>query len=180
MLYPIAIPSASLLFFFRLRAVFLGNKLVTSTFAILWLCELATSLMYPLSFPLGYVTSNNVDESMPSACLPHFDQDAGKVLLLPITMTFLFDTLVLIAISWRLTKNTHTEQGFRNGVRTFFGGKYLPAFSQALLQDNQLYYLCVVPVILGQASVKELTAIVKGDRTADITHDRPILFPLKD
>jgi hypothetical protein len=50
------------------------------------------------------------------------------------------DTLVFLAISWRLSRNAYPlESGI--GVRVFIFGEYLPLFSKVLLRDGQAYYL---------------------------------------
>lgn len=58
------------------------------------------------------------------------------------------DTLVFMAISWRLMTNMHGEHRFGTLVKGFVTGKYLPTFSKSLLQAGQLYYMCVFPRIV--------------------------------
>ena len=51
------------------------------------------------------------------------------------------DTLVLLAVTVGLVMNTHLEPTLKQGIRTVMYGDYLPAFSRAMLRDNQMYYL---------------------------------------
>lgn len=52
------------------------------------------------------------------------------------------DTLVFLAISWRLMKNAYVDQtNIKRQVRTMVLGDYMPAFSRGLLKDGQAYYL---------------------------------------
>jgi hypothetical protein len=64
-----------------------------------------------------------------------------------------YDTLVFIAITWRLVRDgTHCGLNNNNNTRkkggsspwSFIFGKHLPAFSRSLLQDGQVYYLSTV------------------------------------
>ncbi|KAJ7619698.1 hypothetical protein FB45DRAFT_1096120 [Roridomyces roridus] len=60
------------------------------------------------------------------------------------------DTIIFLAISWRLFQNSHTTTVTREshldmkGVVSFFTGSKLPRFSRALLHDGQVYYLVTV------------------------------------
>jgi hypothetical protein len=54
------------------------------------------------------------------------------------------DTLVFLAISWRLSCNSYDPYTLRSGIRFLIFGDYLPVFSKALLQDGQAYYLLAI------------------------------------
>ncbi|KAJ3505265.1 hypothetical protein NLJ89_g7508 [Agrocybe chaxingu] len=58
------------------------------------------------------------------------------------------DTLVFLAISWRLARISYTSNPLSGGIAAFFHGDYLPAFSRGLLQDGQAYYLTTVTTSL--------------------------------
>ena len=51
------------------------------------------------------------------------------------------DTLVLLAVTVGLVMNTRLDPTLKEGIRTVMYGDYLPAFSRAMLRDNQMYYL---------------------------------------
>lgn len=55
-----------------------------------------------------------------------------------------FDTLILLAISWRLSKISSMDEPGTNvgkSVNTMLFGTNLPAFAKSLLIDGQIYYL---------------------------------------
>ncbi|EGN93363.1 hypothetical protein SERLA73DRAFT_189575 [Serpula lacrymans var. lacrymans S7.3] len=132
--YAFAVPLSSLLFFFRVKAVFDNNKYIVTTGFILWLSVLASSLsiitaVHAITIgPTSYCTA----ESLKSY--------AGAA---PITV-LVHDTFVFMAISWRLLWTTSTHTGFKGWARAFVSGGYLPALSKSLLQDGQMYYLITV------------------------------------
>jgi len=51
------------------------------------------------------------------------------------------DTSVLLAVTAGLVMNTQVEPTLKEGIRAVVYGDYLPAFSRAILRDNQMYYL---------------------------------------
>lgn len=51
------------------------------------------------------------------------------------------DVLSFIAVTWRIIQNSFVETTFKNGFRVIVFGRYLPAFSRALLKDGQFYFL---------------------------------------
>ena len=130
-LFPIAIPTSSLLFFFRVRAVFGGNNYVVGFFAILWLAVLGTCITVTRS-----LTGINIGTT--KYCL-HFilKNFVSSACIVPLVN----DTLIFFAISYRLMRNTHVVYDIKTGFRTFLFGDYLPAFSRSLFQDGQMYYL---------------------------------------
>ena len=54
------------------------------------------------------------------------------------------DTLVFLAITGRIYCNSYAGRTLQVGVRILLFGDYLPAFSKAILQDGQAYYLLVL------------------------------------
>jgi hypothetical protein len=61
--------------------------------------------------------------------------------LVCIVIPFINDTLVLLAVTIGLGMHAHIEPNLKQGIRTVMYGDYLPAFSRAMLRDNQMYYL---------------------------------------
>jgi hypothetical protein len=57
------------------------------------------------------------------------------------------DTLVFLAITWRLSCNSYARHTLKNGFKFLVFGDYLPVFSKVLLQDGQAYYLLVLFLI---------------------------------
>jgi len=133
-LYVVAVPATSLLFFFRVRAMFNNNLYVTLFFSFMWLAVVGgsvTSTQGVTLVPLGttnYCTNGRMDEYViASGIIPLVN-----------------DTLVFIAISWRLVRGSHRGPIRKGGSWSFIFGKHLPAFSRSLLQDGQVYYLSTV------------------------------------
>ena len=131
-LYVIAIPATSLLFFFRVRAMYGNNLYVTLFFSFMLLAVVAgsvTSTQGVTLVPIGttnYCTNGRMDEYViASGIIPLVN-----------------DTLVFIAITWRLVRGSVRVPSTRTGGSwSFIFGKHLPAFSRSLLQDGQVYYL---------------------------------------
>jgi hypothetical protein len=131
--YPITVSATAFLFFFRARAIYGGSRLVTLLFGFLWLSVLATSITIPIS---GRAISFG---DPPQCIVAHgaaYNGSSG------ITIT-VHDTMVFFAISYRLVSNfaqkdrTHGEK-----IRELFSGANLPAFSKALFNEGQMYYMC--------------------------------------
>jgi hypothetical protein len=59
----------------------------------------------------------------------------------PIVINAVNDTLVFVAISYKIVSNTAVGNGWRACVSSFFRADGLPILSKALLQGGQLYYL---------------------------------------
>lgn len=69
------------------------------------------------------------------------DADVPNSVYAAILSPLIHDTLVFIAITYRLVKNAHREMGLKDEVAIAFSGKYLPSFTRGLLKDGQKYYL---------------------------------------
>jgi len=134
-MYPVAVACTSLLFFFRVKAVFDGNRYVTGFFAFMWLAVLGGSLTVTQGIvgrPIG-PTKYCLNASL----APYLSSAA----IIPLVN----DTLIFLAITWKLMRNSYqSEYTVKDGLRTLFLGEYLPAFSRAVLQDGQMYYLTTV------------------------------------
>ncbi|KAF8193857.1 hypothetical protein K438DRAFT_1435430, partial [Mycena galopus ATCC 62051] len=140
--YPLSSASTSLLFLFRVRAIYAYCPLITYTFLFLWLGMLAGTLTVPIgSFAVKVPLGSGVGASWVCiiTSLPKYMGANG------VGMT-VFDTCVFLAISYRLLANGRTEQtrGERFRSALFFGGANLYAFSESLLRDGQKYYLITV------------------------------------
>ncbi|PPQ94179.1 hypothetical protein CVT25_003816 [Psilocybe cyanescens] len=127
----IAIPITSILFFIRVRAIYEGNKFVSAFFALMWLAVLAGSF----STTQG-VTGTAIGPT--SYCM--ISQMSPYVVAAGV-IPLVNDTMIFLAISWRLMRNSLHHVNFKHGVRAIIFGDYMPVFSRALLQDGQIYYL---------------------------------------
>ncbi|KAF9457486.1 hypothetical protein BDZ94DRAFT_1326212 [Collybia nuda] len=126
--YHPAVSATALLFFFRVRALYDGNKYITAVFLFMWLAVLGTSLTVVAS--LTGVHIGNTKYCTFAGFRP-YGSSSNIVIAV-------FDTCVFVAISWRImTSDSPTDGG--GGFR--LSGKHLSQFSKALLQDGQNYYL---------------------------------------
>ncbi|PPQ72067.1 hypothetical protein CVT24_008295 [Panaeolus cyanescens] len=143
-LFCVSTGGITLLFFIRLRAVFLGDKRVSWAFAVLWLTVTCAQIMYPVKVHELVGVLNSQGKQI---CVIVTHEAAPLFSVAPLITLFLYDTLVLLSISWKITTSLslQEEQSPRKGIRTFVTGQYLPSFSRAILQDNQMYYLCTIP-----------------------------------
>ncbi|KAF9040041.1 hypothetical protein BJ165DRAFT_1351094 [Panaeolus papilionaceus] len=131
--FAMALPSTSFLFFLRPvdHCIYDRNPIIVGFFTSIWTIVLAASLtpligMAGLNIgPTRYCIVSKIDNYVASAALA----------------PLVFDTLVFSAITRRLMGNTHIDYNLRTGLKALLFGDYLPAFSKALLQDGQVYYL---------------------------------------
>ncbi|KAJ7128703.1 hypothetical protein C8R44DRAFT_667079 [Mycena epipterygia] len=133
-LYPVAVPATSLLFFFRVRAVYGGQRIVTVIFGLLWIVELGACMVIP--FGTGGINIGPTRYCLVAVVVP-WD---GAAAITPA----IFDTAVFLAISYKLIGNTHVNYSRMEKLRAFFSGAYLPSFSRAIFVDGQVYYMIVV------------------------------------
>ncbi|CAL1702868.1 unnamed protein product [Somion occarium] len=124
-----AVPLNSLLFFLRVRAVFLGSRIALAVFGFLWLSTL-TSLTMPFGTKLGSTIVCGIGNVKPYT-------SAGYITLA------VFDTTVFVAISWQILSMNLAET-WRQRVRSFVGRDNMGQLSKALLQTGQSYYLATV------------------------------------
>lgn len=129
-IYSIALSCTGLLFFIRLRAIYIRNKLVVLSFFVLWLGLIACTLLLPIEARGGHIgdTKYCIDANVP--------RSAYASVLAPL----IHDTLVFAAISYRLGQNSYKET-LPGVLKAAISGKYLPKFTKGLLHDGQRYYL---------------------------------------
>jgi hypothetical protein len=129
-MYAICLPATSLLFFFRVRAVFSRNKYVVWFFSFMWLAVLGGALTVPQAASAMSVGPKRY-------CATRRAESFGVA---SVIISLVNDTLVLLATTVGFVMNTH-QPTLKGGIRTMMYGDYLPAFSRAMLRDNQMYYL---------------------------------------
>ncbi|KIM36344.1 hypothetical protein M413DRAFT_424975 [Hebeloma cylindrosporum] len=133
-MYTVCISTTSLLFFFRVRAVWNGNKYVIWFFSVMWLGVVGSALTAP---HIIFATNIGSTRYCTTGAVKPF---AVVTVIVPLVN----DTLVLLAVTVGFVMNTHLEPTLKRGMRTVMYGDYLPAFSRAMLRDNQMYYLATV------------------------------------
>ncbi len=94
--FAVAIPATSLLFFFRVRAIFNANTWMVAFFAFLWLAVLGGSWTVPFAIQGGHI--GPTDHCINTGVKPF--SSAG------IIISTVNDTVIFIAISWRLLETT--------------------------------------------------------------------------
>jgi hypothetical protein len=126
----LAVASTTGLFFFRVRAVYANNKMITAIFGFLWFAIFGVCFLIPLStkgMHLGTTQRCIFTE------IPHF-------ISIPALMRCCFDTLVFFAISLHIISYSLIGDTFGGYMKSFFRGDGLPLLSKGLLQGGQLYY----------------------------------------
>ncbi|KAJ7868678.1 hypothetical protein B0H13DRAFT_1056049 [Mycena leptocephala] len=123
--------ATSLLFFFRVHAVYGGQCLITCFFGILWLCVVGAATL----IPIGIDT-----KKIQSLCTP---SRIHSYVSTPGTVITVYDTSVFLAISYRLLSNRYT---FGEIMRAHFRGLRLRHLSLALFKDGQKYYMITILV----------------------------------
>lgn len=132
--YSIAIPASTFLFLLRVRAVFRTEPAIQWLFSFLWLGVLGSALTLPFALHGAHIGPTNY-------CIDSGVRSFGSAGMVASTI---YDSLVFLAISWKLSNNAMQGLTFREKANIFFGGKALPALSRGLLQSGQIYYLCVI------------------------------------
>jgi len=108
-----------------------GNNHVVGFFFVMWLCVVGSSITPIFGVYGGYIGNTKY-------CLISHQE---TYVVASAIVSFMNDTLVFLATSWKLLKHSHAEKSIKNGIRVMLLGRYLPAFSKAVLQDGQAYYL---------------------------------------
>jgi hypothetical protein len=137
-LFPVAVPANSLLFLFRIRAIFNKNMYIVSFFTFMWFAVVGGCLTVTQGVTGAAIGPTNY-------CLNVSLQPyVGAAGIIPAAN----DTLIFLAISWRMISNAHIDYTLKNGLRALIFGDFMPKFSRALLQDGQIYYLTSVSSFL--------------------------------
>jgi hypothetical protein len=107
---------------------------VVAFFAILWLAVVAACVTV-------IVGVDGVNIGPTSYCI---DGEVESYVTAATIIPLINDTLVFLAISWRLFTNSYARPTFKDGLRVLIFGDYMPMFSKAMLHDGQAYYLLLV------------------------------------
>ncbi|KAJ7653414.1 hypothetical protein B0H17DRAFT_1186358 [Mycena rosella] len=154
-LYPIAVPSTSLLFFFRVRAIYGGTLTITAVFGILWVMELAACI------PVPFGTGGTNIESTRYCLVAELAPSIGGAAIAPTV----FDTAVFLAISYRLIGNAHIASSRRQTWRVMFRAAHLPSFSKTLFVDGQVYYMITVISNIAMSVMCYVPGLIAGWRS---------------
>lgn len=125
-----ALPLNSLLFFFRVKAVFNHSRAVVAFFAFMWIAVLAGSLSQPFGIDSSHIgTSRN--------CIATVIQSYCSSGIVIATVN---DTLSFIAISVQLLMYSLADT-WSARFKTFFSGQGMTHMTRLLLQSGQQYYM---------------------------------------
>jgi hypothetical protein len=129
--YVFSVPPTAGLFFLRVRAVYIDNRVVVAFFALLWLAVIGTSLLIPLEVAQAvHIGTTNI-------CV---DTKVSSIASAPVVANTVLNVLVCLFISWRLSGDGYLAE--RPSLLSIFRTKGLSPVASALIQSGQLYYLC--------------------------------------
>jgi len=136
--FEIAVPATSLLFFFRVKAVYNQSRIITAFFGFIWLAIAGLSILIMLG-----ITGDRIPYTQ--RCTEGL---AHTYTTVPIILTAVNDTLVFLAISYRLVSLSMVNSTWSSRARSFIGGDGLHHLSKALLQSGQAYYFVTIGVAI--------------------------------
>ncbi|KAK7679047.1 hypothetical protein QCA50_017991 [Cerrena zonata] len=128
-----ALPCNSLLFFLRVRAVFLHSNIIVFGFLILWLSTLSA-----LTIPF---TVNGAHIGTTKSCI---NSEIRKLTSAGTVATAVFDTMVFLAISFRILQLSLRDSWKDRLFKSFLSGEGLGWVSKAVLHTGQLYFMATI------------------------------------
>ncbi|THU78800.1 hypothetical protein K435DRAFT_699396 [Dendrothele bispora CBS 962.96] len=134
--------SISLLFFYRLRAVYLYNRPVVLSFFLLWVGNAICVFLDP-------ILQSVVDTRVPGTMVCAFWEIKPALFAVLVISSWMNDTAVFFAIAYRLYRissyldcqSLESKGRVGNRIWSFIRGKNLSAFLKAFLLDGQIFYL---------------------------------------
>ncbi|KIM77109.1 hypothetical protein PILCRDRAFT_12289 [Piloderma croceum F 1598] len=130
----IGVTATSLLFFFRVKAVYNNSRIITAFFGLLWLAITGLNIL--------------ILSGMSKHHIPHtrrcFESTAPKYSTAPFILAALNDTLVFLAISYHILSSAMVSSTWSARVKSFVTGNGLLHLSKALLQSGQVYYFVTI------------------------------------
>ncbi|KAG6900269.1 hypothetical protein C0993_000457 [Termitomyces sp. T159_Od127] len=119
---------------FRKKIVYNQDKYIVAFFALLWLAVLGTSIT-------AATVASAIHLGPTSYCVNAKLKPYASAASIAFAIN---DTFVFLAISWQLLSSGTLGRGRKSSIISMILGDYLSAFSRALLQDGQVYYLVSV------------------------------------
>ena len=131
-LYPVALPFTVLLLVFRVVALYMNSKYAIAFFGLSWLALLGTSI----AVSMGVV---GMQIGKTPYCVETKSQTHWQ--LLGVVGPVVHDTLIFLATTWVVIKNSYIETNVKISFHVVVLGKRLLPFYKSLLRDGQLYFL---------------------------------------
>ncbi|KIM88317.1 hypothetical protein PILCRDRAFT_814216 [Piloderma croceum F 1598] len=141
--FEISVPATSLLFFFRVKAVYNNSKIITLFFGILWLAIAGLSILIMLG-----ITGDRIPYTR--RCREGLAHNFTTV---PIMLTAVNDTLIFFAISYRMVSISMAGSTWRAQANSFFRGDGLHHLSKSLLQSGQVYYFATIGAAIASTAL---------------------------
>jgi len=141
--FEVAVPATSLLFFFRVKAIYNHSRYITAFFGIIWLAIAGVSILIMLG-----ITGERIPYTR--RCREGL---AHTYTTVPIMLTGVNDTLVFLAISYRMVSISMVNSTWSARARSFIRGDGLHHLSKALLQSGQVYYAATIGVAIAATAL---------------------------
>ncbi|KZP33552.1 hypothetical protein FIBSPDRAFT_943344 [Athelia psychrophila] len=133
----VSVASTSLLFLLRLRAIYMRSRNITAVFCALWLVTMALILQ-------AYASLKALHVPQTEYCLEKTVTSFTAASL----AVFFYDTLIFLAITYRLAADAVPERNWRSCLLSILKGQGLSRLSRALMQSGQIYYLATILVFI--------------------------------
>jgi len=131
----VAMTSTMSLCYLRVCAVWRWNRIIVGFYGVSWLSVAASSATVIHSIKTRQV------ENFCTVIIV-----GGRLILAPYIVSVVNHTLVFMAITYGICKNTlRGDLTFKHGIMLMLG-KSLPTFSKALLHDSQISYMIILGV----------------------------------
>ncbi|KAJ7367619.1 hypothetical protein DFH08DRAFT_760870 [Mycena albidolilacea] len=131
----------AMLFFLRANAVWYPNRVASAVFFLLWLGIIGTNVTVPLGLRGAHIgpTMQCISTDVPDNI-----RKTRSYLTVVVIMSLVNDTVVFLAISYRIVGYAVLADSPRDLIRAFFGGSHLTRLSRELIQSGQQFYLVAV------------------------------------
>ncbi|TFK41375.1 hypothetical protein BDQ12DRAFT_437693 [Crucibulum laeve] len=134
--YVLSTSLTSLLFLFRVQAVYHQHKHIKRAFFVLWLLASATTVVVPVGISGSHIGPT---QQCINTRIEQYTQAAAIA-------SMVNDTAVFLAISYQILMYSVAEESWTARMKIFFGRAAIPnsSVAQLLLQGGQHYYLIAV------------------------------------
>ncbi|KZP33082.1 hypothetical protein FIBSPDRAFT_1036238 [Athelia psychrophila] len=125
--------STSYLFLLRVQAVYHQSRPITVIFGCCWLATIGLNILVSVSTRAAHITG-----------LHYCTSTETRYYALPSSSSFVNDTLIFLAISYRLAADAATEHNWRSWTQSVTKGRGLYRLSRSLMLSGQVYYTTVI------------------------------------